>query len=507
MPVSYFFACLVQGREDSFVSIIETTPSDNKTTLSPNTIGLPGVLFQSITTMAPASAVAFSLSAALPYAGASLPLAVLIALIVCAFIALNIGELARYLPSAGGYFTYVSRSLGVQAGWMVGWLFDLAYLFIVPLTLLVLGPTMDSFMSSTFHISFGANGWVVWAIVFAIIVFAFTYAGIKISADLGVILGVIEISIFLLLSLWLIVTAGVNNTGAVFTPAFSQQGGLGGWQGILYGMTFVFLAFAGFESSAPLAEETINPRRTVPRAVLLSAVLIGIFFVFCSYAGIVGWGTGKIATFAADPNPWGTLSRRVWGPFNLIVILAILNSALANANGGVNAASRVLYAMGRVGSLPSFLAHTNRSRVPDIAIIITMVVALVATLIPGLLYGTTPAFAFVGTVITIPIILVYVATCISVPFFYLREHRSEFNVLRHIILPLVPVFVLAAVVYSQVVPLLLPPYPAAPISYAVPLVAIWFVLGLIIVIVLALRAPATLKRSSEVYGEEAEVAD
>jgi len=488
------------------VSIIETTP-ENKTTLSANTIGLPGVLFQSITTMAPASAVAFSLVAALPYAGASLPLAVFIALIVCALIALNIGELARYLPSAGGYFTYVSRSLGVQAGWMVGWLFDLAYLAIVPLTLLVLGPTMDAFMNSAFHLSFGANGWVVWAIVFAVIVFGLTYAGIKISADIGVILGVIEISIFVILSIWLIVTAGNNNTGAVFTPAFSQQGGLGGWQGILYGMTFVFLAFSGFESSAPLAEETMNPRRTVPQAVLLSAVMIGIFFVFCSYAGVVGWGVNKMASFAADPNPWSTLAKRVWGPFSFIVILTILNSALANANGGVNAASRVLYAMGRVGALPSFLAHTNRFRVPDFAIFVTMGVSLVATLIPGLLYGTVSAFAFIGTVITIPIILVYAATCISVPFFYLREHRAEFNVLRHIILPIIPVLVLATVVYSQVVPLLIPPYPAAPISYAVPIVAIWFVIGLIIVVALTLRAPATLARSNKVYGEEAEIVD
>lgn len=76
-----------------------------KATLRSNAIGLPGVLFQSITTMAPASAVAFSLGAAIPYAGGALPLTVLIALIVCSLIALNIGSLAKYLPSAGGYFT------------------------------------------------------------------------------------------------------------------------------------------------------------------------------------------------------------------------------------------------------------------------------------------------------------------------------------------------------------------------------------------------------------------
>lgn len=482
-----------------------TTSSENQTTLRPNSIGLPGVLFQSVTTMAPASAVSFSLVAALPYAGASLPLAVFIALIVCAFIALNIGELAKHLPSAGGYFTYVSRSLGVQAGWMVGWLFDLAYLMIVPLTLLVLGPTMDSFMNNTFHLSFGANGWVVWAIVFAVIVFGLTYIGIKISADVGVILGVIEISIFVILSIWLIVTAGNNNTGAVFTPEFSRQPGLAGWQGILFGMTFVFLAFAGFESAVPLAEETQNPRRTVPRAVLLSTLIIGVFYVFCSYAGIVNWGIAKMSSYAADPNPWGTLAIRAWGPLNFIVILAILNSALANANGGVNAAARVLYAMGRIGTLPTILAHTNRFRVPDVAIIFTMVIAIVATLIPGLLYGTTSAFAFIGTIITIPIILVYIATCISVPLFYRREHPTEFNVLRHIILPIIPVLVLLAVIYSQVVPLLIPPYPAAPISYAVPIVAIWFVIGLIIVAVLSVSMPETLAKSSKVYTEATEL--
>src|SRR5437773_8939321 len=161
----------------------ETPSSSEQATLRRNAIGLPGVLFQSITTMAPASAVAFSLGAAVPYAGGALPLAVLIALVVCSLIAINIGSLAKYLPSAGGYYTYVSRGLGVQAGWMTGWLFSLTYLLIVPLQLLVLGPVMDSFVQQYFHLSFGVGGWAVWAMVFAVIIFGLTYFGIKISAD------------------------------------------------------------------------------------------------------------------------------------------------------------------------------------------------------------------------------------------------------------------------------------------------------------------------------------
>jgi len=145
---------------------VQPSTQPEKTKLRANAIGLPGVLFQSITTMAPASAVAFSLGAAIPFAGGALPLAVVIALIVCTFIALNSGSLARKLPSAGGYFTYVSRGLGPQAGWMTGWLFSLTYLLIVPLQLLVLGPVMDSAVVQYFHLSFGAAGWVIWAMVF-----------------------------------------------------------------------------------------------------------------------------------------------------------------------------------------------------------------------------------------------------------------------------------------------------------------------------------------------------
>jgi amino acid transporter len=478
----------------------ESSPAaSGQSELRRNAIGLPGVLFQSITTMAPASAVAFTLGpAAIGYTGGALPLAVFIALIICSFIAVNIGSLARYLPSAGGYFTYVSRSLGPQAGWMTGWLFDLAYLLIVPFQLLVLGPVADDFVRRYFHFTaLGANGWIFWAMVFAVVVFALTYFGIKISANTSVVLGVIEITVFVLLSIWLVVSAGNGNTLATFNPASSTEAGLGGWQGILQGMIFVFLAFAGFESSAPLAEEAHDPRRTVPRAILLAAVLIGIFYVFCSYAGVVGWGFKTIGTYTQDANPWATMASRVWGPFEFIVSLAILNSALANANAGVNAASRVLFAMGRIRALPGILSRVNRFRTPDIAIIFTMIVAVVATLWPGLVYGPAVAFNLLGTIIGIPIIVVYMATCLSVPFFYQREHRGEFNIGWHIILPAIPFIVLAIVLYFQFVPL-----PAAPYNLAGPLCAAWFVLGLIIVVVLTLRVPQAMTRSSEIYLEE-----
>ena len=94
--------------------------------------------------------------------------------------------------------------------------------------------------------------------IFAVVVFGLTYFGIKISADVGVVLGAIEITVFVLLSLWLIVTAGSGNTAATFNPASSAEFGpvLGNWQGILHGMIFTFLAFIGFELSAPLGRRS-----------------------------------------------------------------------------------------------------------------------------------------------------------------------------------------------------------------------------------------------------------
>nr|BBH93626.1 amino acid transporter [Thermogemmatispora argillosa] len=474
------------------MTLKSSAPTEEQSNLRSGTIGLPGVLFQSITTMAPASAVSFSLIPAVPYAGAALPLAVAITLVVSVLIALNIGELARHLPSAGGFFTYISRSLGSVAGWVTGWIFDLAYLLIVPLQLLVLVQVANSLLP----LGDSSWSWVIWAVIFAVVIFLLTYFGIKVSADVGVVLGCIEIGVFLLLALWLIADAGSRNTLAAFNPASSMLSGFSGWQGVMLGMIFAVLAFGGYESAAPLAEETRNPRRIVPLAIVLAALLIGLFYVLCSYAAVVGWGPDRMSSYASNPNPWGEMAKRVWGGFSIIVDLAILNSALANSNAGVNAVSRVLYAMGRVRALPGVLAHLNRFASPDVAIIFTMVVGLVLTVALGLAFGLSNAFAFIGTIIALPFIVVYLATCVAVPVFYLREHRSEFNLFRHILLPLIPAVVLLIVLWFQATQQYTP-----PVSWAFPLATAWLVIGIIIALVLRFLAPEVLKSSSKVYVE------
>ncbi len=326
-----------------------------------------------------------------------------------------------------------------------------------------------------------------------------TFFGVKLSADVGIVLGLIEIIVFAVLAIFLIVSAGNGNTLATFNPAASLQPGLGGWQGVLFGVIFAFLAFSGFESGAILGEESKNPRRIVPRAILLATICIGIFLVFCSYAGVVGWGANKITTYPADPNPWGTLAAKVWGPVAFIVILTILNSALGNANAAINAGARTLFAMGRINALPGVLGRTNSYRAPGLAIVLVLIVGIIITLWFGLVYGPTTAFAFTGALLTVPLLLVYIATCLSVPFFYLREHRDEFGVARHVILPAIPILLLAVVIYFQFVPL-----PPAPFNLVGPINAVWLVLGIIVVVLLGRRDPQVLAQGNKLFGEEKE---
>jgi amino acid transporter len=180
-------------------------------------------------------------------------------------------------------------------------------------------------------------------------------------------------------------------------------------------------------------------------------------------------------------------------------VLAILNSALGNVNAGINSVSRVLYAMGRARALPGMLQRTNRYGTPGLAIILVVVLGTILAVWLGLVYSPTTAFAFLGAILTVPILLVYMAACLSVPFFYLREHRNEFNVVPHVLLPAVPLVLLAVVVYFQFVPL-----PPAPFNLVGPINAIWLVVGIIIVVVLSKRAPQILKQGHKLFVAEEE---
>ena len=469
----------------------EAAAGTSTTGLRRNAIGLREALFQSITDMAPGAAIAASIPAGVAFAGGSLPLAVVFALIACLFCAWSIGQLARELPSAGSLATYAARGLHPAVGFLVAWGYVLVGWLIPPLVLLQLGFTVDGTLHTEFH-GDTANLWWVWSILGALIILAAGYYGIRTSTRLGTILGVFEIAVFLVLAIFLVVHAGSHNTASVFTTKYTTPG-FHGISGVIAGSVFTILAFGGFEGAAPLAEETRNPRKNIPREVLLSTLLIGALYVFTTYAVDVAFGPAAFHTFTVGTTSasWVGIARSLYGIFWFFVFLAIVNSTIANANAGVNVSSRTAYAMGRIRAFPGFLAHVNaRHRSPVNSILAAFVLTVAITLGLGLPYTPSTAFSMVGTGIVIPLVAIYIlmnAACIG----YFARKRTGFNVLSHLIIPVlgiaafVPAWLSAAglPVFSFITAL--PP----PISYMGPGVAGWMVVGVIYLIYLYRRDP------------------
>jgi amino acid transporter len=473
--------------------------------LAPDAIGLREVLFQSITHMAPAAAVAFSIIVGAGFAGGALPLAVVLALVACLSVAFCIGELARHLPSAGGMYTYVARGIHPAAGFLVAWGYAFAEPLGAPLLYLIFGNVVGTTLSVS--LGWSADTWWIWALAAAVAVLALGYYGITISTRAGTALGLFEVVVFAALGLWLIVQAAGDNTLAVFGTGEAQVEGFEGLGGVFAATIFSVLAFIGFEAAAPLAEEAREPRRTIRQAVVFSCIGIGLFYVLTTYAATVYFGPDRMEGFAGfgGGNPWDGLARQAWGIGWVLVFLAVANSAIANANAAANAATRTWYAMGRIRLLPSGLEEIHpRWRSPVTAVWLQFIVGVVVSLGLGFKYGVLPAFVLVATILTAIIVLIYIAVNISCMVFYLRERRAEFNAFKHLVVPVVGILMFVPAWLTAVG---IPAFKfiaklTYPLSLAGPVVAVWYLVGVVYLVYLSSRARDRIRDTGKVFVEE-----
>src|SRR5467141_3473681 len=485
----------------------DSQQADAAPRLQKDAIGLAPVLFQSITHMAPAAAVAFSIIFAVTYAGGATPLAVILALIACLTVAISIGQLARHLPSAGGLYTFSARGLHPAVGFFVAWGFMLAEPLVAPLLYLIFGNVIAVFLNNHFNTPIWL--WAPLAAAAGIGVWVLVYRGVRISTEAGVVLGAFEIVVFLALAITLIISAGSNNTLSVFNPS---TGNSNGWGSVFAGMVYTVLAFIGFEASVPLAEETKDPRRTLPRAVILSCVLIGLFYLVCYYGAIVYFGPNiaadqKNGFFAFNGgDPWDGLASKVWGPLSILVLIAIINSAFANSNAGANAATRVGYALGRVGILPPALARVHpRFKTPYVAVHVQGALGIAVALILGFaLSSPLNAFALLGTIATLVIVIIYILTNLSNIVFYTREHRDEMNPLLNIVVP-----VLGTLIF---IPVLIAAFGidfgglgiaglTSPANFAPWVVLVWLAIGVVVFLYMNSRSPAAIQETAATFIE------
>ncbi len=356
-------------------------------------------------------------------------------------------------------------------------------------------------------VSYPDNLWWPWTIVGALIVVAAGLYGIRTSATLGTVLGLFEIAVFVVLAVFLVVHAGGHNTASVFTTKYTPTG-FHGVTGVIGGSVFALLGFGGFEGATPLAEEARDPRRTIRRAVIGATLLIGLLYVFTTYAVDVAYGPAKFATFSTSgANSWQGLARSLYGIFWLFVFLAIVNSTIANANAGVNVASRTGYALGRIGALPYWFARVSmRHRSPYVAIVVTGALTLAVSLALGAKYNPTNAFGIVGSALVIMLVSIYIIVDVACIGYFVRHRATGFSAVMHILVPLLGI---AAFVpgwffavgwnpfgWSFISSLI---YPA---SLAVRGVVIWFALGVIYLACLYAIKPARVSEMARVHLDE-----
>ncbi|HVV89536.1 MAG TPA: APC family permease [Solirubrobacterales bacterium] len=414
---------------------------EQSTQLDADAVGLVPTLFQSITTIAPAGGAASGLLFTTFYAGGSTPLTILIAIVATALVAITIGQLSHHLPSAGGLYTYITHGMGTNLGFLAGWGLIMGYAFIPILYWGFFGLLISNEFS-------GAPSWL-WApiaVAAAAVIGFLAYRGVGISTKAGVILGVVEMTIFLVLAFTLIGNAGSNNTLSVFGAHVGNENGFGS---VIAGMIYTVLAFIGFEAAAPIAEESKNPRRYVPIAIIGSAIGVGIFYLLVYYGATVYVGPEHMMGFSEinGGDPFRELGNQVWGGAGILVLFAVLNSVLASCNGSTLAGSRLGFSLARIGLLPRFLSRIHpQHQTPGPAIVFLTVSTLVVAIVIGFITsGPLDVFAIFGTALTVVFIPIYVITSISSGTYYWRERRSEFHWLLHVVVP-----VLVAVIFVPV---------------------------------------------------------
>lgn len=412
-----------------------------QTELRAGAMGVPALLAQAITHIAPSAGFLLGVTFIASQAGYAVSLAYGIAFVVCLSIGLALIQLARHLPSAGGYFTYVSRTLHPRLGFLTAWLYFLYDPTAVAINFTILGIIFQKTFDQRFHVFMP---W--WLVVAAGIIFVTVviYRGIKISGRTLIVLACIEMAILLAFALSGFLNPGPGGfTVKTFTvdPKF-------GINGTALGVVFAIFAFTGFESVAPLAEESRDPRRTLSVAIVLSLVIMGAFYMFTTWGLAVGWGINTFdQTFAGkDVNAFLDLARRLWGGGWVLLLFALLNSIVAVGISASNASTRVFYSMGRGGALPRWLAKVHPVyKTPVNAIILQTVITVLFAYVGGFWLGPDTIFFWFGLVITLGLIGVYGAGNIGVMRFYLTEHRDEFNWFWHIVIPVVSTVAILAV--------------------------------------------------------------
>jgi putrescine importer len=353
-------------------------------------LGLPGVVMFGLAYMAPLIVLGtFGIVATTT--GGTVPSAYLLALVAMLFTAASYGKMAATHPVAGSAYTYVRKAVDSRLGFLVGWAVLLDYFFL-PMVIWLIG---GAYLSAQFP---GVPSWL-WLITFIVLTTVLNILGIKVAAKANLILmafQILVIGFFMALSVKQVLSDG--NSLLATDPFFHSGSTLGTISG---GAALAAYSFLGFDAVTTMTEETLEPRKTIPRAILLTALIGGgVFIVLAYFTQLVHPGS----TFTDESSAAFEIATRIGG--NLFASFFLAGLVVAQFASGIAAqasASRLMYAMGRDGVLPKLFAYLQpRLRTPAAGILLTGLVGLVAlaldvtTSTSFINFGAFTAFTFVN---------------------------------------------------------------------------------------------------------------
>src|SRR5579863_9878697 len=325
-------------------------------------------LAQSVSTMAPTTTPAATIPLVCALSGNSTWLAYLLATVAILLVALCIGCYARHSASPGSLYTYSSLTLPRWLAAVVAWSLLLAYV-----------ATGSSVIGGFYHYANlllrDATGHVFSAVLLSLLVTGasiwIAWRDVKISARLMLWIEAASVSVIVIVVALLLFRHGWR----IDADQLHLRGMSG--SGLRLGLVLALFSFVGFESATTLGAEARNPLKTIPRAVIQSAVLAGAFFTICAYAEVLGFhSVGQ--NLGASQAPMYLLAKVGGVPvLGLFIDIGALVSLFAGTLACITAAARVLLLMAHHGLAYHTLRRTHaQNRTPSRAIVITGVAAL-----------------------------------------------------------------------------------------------------------------------------------
>jgi putrescine importer len=297
------------------------------------------------------------------------PAAYLAALVAMFFTAMSYGRMAAAFPVAGSAYSYVRKAISPKLGFIAGWAVLLDYLFL-PMAIWLIGA---AYLASAFP---SIPQWL-WVLAFIGITSAINIVGLKLANGINALLMLVQ---FLVLIAFVALCVHYIG-GDANTPLWSIEPFFNGdlqMPLIMSGAAIACYSFLGFDAVSTLTEETRDPRRTIPRAIMLITLIGGLIFVGVSY--FVQRAHPSFQFDSVDSAAY-EIARNIGGDlFVSIFLIGLIVGQFASGLAAQASGSRLLFAMGRDGVLPKSFFGTLHARfgTPVNSILLCAAVALLA---------------------------------------------------------------------------------------------------------------------------------